>query len=224
MTTLTLSGWAQPADALAHLADDARVFDFSDYASPETAIAALSNIPHTRCIAWSMGGTLALAAIAAGAIAPRHLTLIGAPYQFVQSADYRAAMDPLTYQRFHDNYQRDPARTKERFLALIAKGDREATRVMRALRHHQDVENTDRWLPWLQHLGTAQAMFANASPTLIIHGAADAIVPAAQGETLAALLPQAQLSLWQGVGHAPHVHDAARLRREIAAHQKAHGV
>ena len=153
MTTLTLSGWAQPADALAHLEEDAVVFDYSDYASIDLAIEALKQVPHTQCVAWSMGGMVALQAIAAGAIAPSHLTLIGVSAQFVQTPDYRHAMDPFTYRQFRDNYANQPSRTKDRFLALIAKGDRDARRVMQSLRHHHDVENTARWLPWLEELG-----------------------------------------------------------------------
>ena len=44
VSTLILSGWTQPADALAHLADDAVLFDYSAYASPNAAIEALRKI------------------------------------------------------------------------------------------------------------------------------------------------------------------------------------
>jgi pimeloyl-ACP methyl ester carboxylesterase len=40
-------------------------------------------------------------------------------------------------------------------------------------------------------------------PTLVIHGAADAIVPVADGEAAAARIPGAELVVLEGVGHVP---------------------
>lgn len=220
MSTLLLSGWAQPADALAHLDEDALLFDYSDYPSAAAAIEALAKLNPTNIIGWSLGGNLALRAIGAGALAPQHLTLIGAPMQFVG----KQGMGPETFRLFRESYAADPARTKGRFHALIAKGDMSARQVMELLGHHPNVEETARWLPWLDALGGHEIrseMLASAPPTLIIHGMNDAIVPIAQGELLANALPNAQLNRWADVGHAPHLHDAARLMREIAEHREA---
>ena len=227
MSTLTLSGWAQPATALTPLAGDTIAFDYSDYENPQLAIEALKNIKHTTCVAWSLGGVVALRAIAAGVIRPAHLTLIGVPYQFVQTPDFSQAMGADTYQKFHANYASNPSRTKERFLGLIAKGDRDEKRILQSLSHHHDVENTARWLPWLGWLGLdnlGEIRGAALPPTLIVHGEQDAIVHPMQAKKLAEIIPQASVSMWSEVGHAPQVHDAQRLRAEIAAHRKAHGV
>ena len=40
-------------------------------------------------------------------------------------------------------------------------------------------------------------------PTLIIHGAADALVPQSAARRLAAALPHAQLQILEGAGHVP---------------------
>lgn len=221
MSTLTLSGWAQPADALLSVADNAATFDYSDYASIDLTIKELRKRNPTYVIAWSLGGVVALHAIAAGAIAPKHLTLIGVPFQFVQSAEYPHAMDRLTYERFRSNYARDAVRTKEKFLALIAKGDRDEGRILASLNHHHDVENAARWLPWLEALAGTSSPGGMDVPTLIIHGDRDAIVSHHQAKKLAEILPNAAVSLWEGVGHAPHLHDAARLRTAIDAHRQA---
>ena len=224
MSTLLLSGWAQPADALAHLAADAVLFDYSDYTPPE-AIEAIRGMQGERIIAWSLGGQLALQAIAAGMM-PRHLTLIASPHQFVSGGEIQG-MDPLTFRLFRESYAKDPARTKTRFHALTAKGDREPKRIIAQLHHHPDVEHTSRWLPWLDALGEAaieMSTLASAPPTLIIHGMNDAIVPFSQGEYIARHLPNATVSGWPDCCHAPHLHDAARAVREIAQHRAAHGV
>ena len=52
----------------------------------------------------------------------------------------------------------------------------------------------------------------------------EAKVPLANAKKLQQILPQAQLSSWAEVGHAPHVHDAARLRAEIEHHRALHKV
>lgn len=219
MSSLILSGWTQPIDALAAIAPDAQQFDYSRYDSPEASFEGLENFKHTQhVIAWSMGGQLALRAIAAGVLAPEHLTLIAAPYQFVG----QGGMDPLTFEQFRANYARNPARTKTRFHGLVAKGDKDFSRVMEMLGHHPEVENTARWLPWLDDLGQASLAgmdLSAAPPTLLLHGTEDHIVPFGQSARLAAQLPQVELSCWDEVGHAPHVHDATRLRAEIAAHR-----
>lgn len=224
MSTLILSGWTQSAGPLAALAPGARVFDYSDYPSMARCFPALASYRETKhVIAWSMGGQLALRAIAIGALAPKHLTLIATPYRFIGPD----GMGAETFRLFRESYAKDPARTKQRFHALVGKGDARQSEVMRRLVHHEDVENTERWLPWLDALGLNDATsepITKTPATLIIHGRNDDIVPHAQGEFLARYLPRTALSSWQDVGHAPHAHDAARMMDEIHAHRVKHGV
>jgi pimeloyl-ACP methyl ester carboxylesterase len=59
-------------------------------------------------------------------------------------------------------------------------------------------------------------------PTLIVHGAADAIVPIEHARSLAELFPDAELVMLEGIGHVPTMtrpHDvvAALCRRFPAA-------
>ncbi len=224
MTTLILSGWTQSAEPLLALSPGARVFDYSDFSSIERCFPGLAQFRETKhVIAWSMGGQLALRAIAIGALAPKHLTLIATPYRFVGED----GMGAETFRLFRESFAKDAPRTKTRFHALVAKGDAKQQEVVRRLVHHHDVENTDRWLPWLDTLGLNDATtepLGRTPTTLIIHGTHDQIVPHAQGEFLARHLPKATLSSWQGVGHAPHAHDGERLMAEIMAHRRKYGV
>lgn len=223
MSTLILSGWTQPSDALAAIEPDAEHFDYSEYASPEASFLQLEKFKHaTHIVSWSLGGQLALRAIAEGILAPEHLTLLGTPYQFV-SGEGVTGMDPLTFEQFRANYASNPARTKTRFHGLVAKGDRDFSRVLAELVHHDAVEDTARWLPWLDTLRSYSlrgVTLAHLPRTLIIHGMNDAIVPPAQAQLLAEKLTQATVNFWEDAGHAPHLHDAPRLRAEIAAHRE----
>jgi len=227
MSTLILSGWTQAADALAHVVDDPVLFDYSAYPTPDEAIDALKKIPHTHIVGWSMGGQLALRAIAAGAMAPKHLTLIATPFQFVSDDSQLKGMDSRTFELFRASYASDAPRTASRFKALLAKGDRDIKRILPTLGSHPDVHDVRRFLPWLDDLGMyslANVSLASAPPTLIIHGMNDAIVPYAQSDALLKILPRATRSAWAEVSHVPHMHDPTRLRTEIVAHRALYGV
>lgn len=56
-----------------------------------------------------------------------------------------------------------------------------------------------------------------ALPTLLLHGTADRIVPPAASQALAARMPDAELELLDGLGHAPMLSDPARIARRIEA-------
>ncbi|MFN7452739.1 MAG: alpha/beta fold hydrolase [Alphaproteobacteria bacterium] len=222
MNFLTLSGWTQPSDALARIIPDAAYFDYSDYPSPEASFAGLAPFANvSQVVAWSMGGQLALKAIQAGVLSPKKLTLIAVPYQFVADSRVKAAMDPVTFAQFRENYVHHPARSKTRFHGLIAKGDQHHARVMAALGHHQEVEHTSRWLPWLDALASDSFYGQDVSripPTLLIHGENDVIVPVAQSKHLANALPYARLKIWSDCGHAPHLHDPIAFHRLVQSH------
>jgi len=226
MSTLILSGWAQPANALAHLTEkdeDVVYFDWSDYHSAKAVVEALRNIARgtviKNIVAWSMGGQIALRAIAAGALKPEHLTLIAAPFQFVNDG---WGMNRFDYGMFRDCYAKDPQRSKGRFANLLVKGDCEMKRLLSILTHHAKVEDTSRWLPWLDELGRYTidtSTLASIPPTLIVHGTHDAVVPHVQSEHFVQYMSQAKLSTWEKVGHVPHLHNPERLKAEIAAHR-----
>jgi len=52
-------------------------------------------------------------------------------------------------------------------------------------------------------------------PTLVIHGAADPLVPYPNGQALAANIPNAKLSTYAGVGHLPPIEAPERFNREV---------
>jgi pimeloyl-ACP methyl ester carboxylesterase len=50
---------------------------------------------------------------------------------------------------------------------------------------------------------TAQTLQAIHAPTLVMHGAADTVIPLGAGQALAAAIPGAKLIVYPGVGHVP---------------------
>lgn len=220
MQTLTLSGWTQPVDALQSIVADAIAFDYSEYSDARSAIAALAQYRDIETIvAWSMGAQLVIKALADRALAPKKLILMAAPFQFVSTPDFTHGMDPITFSQFRENYASNPKRTSERFHNLVAKGDKEPKRIASALSHHSHVHDAARWLPWLDALGvdSLKGMQVEAVPhTVLIHGDMDAIVPVAQATHIHAMMPKSALKIWQGVAHAPHLHDAERIKSYLA--------
>ncbi|MFY9314407.1 MAG: alpha/beta hydrolase [Burkholderiales bacterium] len=54
-------------------------------------------------------------------------------------------------------------------------------------------------------------------PVLVTHGRDDRMVLPAMSERIAAIVPRARISFYDGVGHAPFLEDAERFNRELAA-------
>ena len=54
------------------------------------------------------------------------------------------------------------------------------------------------------------------APTLVVHGAEDVLIPPANGERLAQLIPGAELSMWPGAAHL-YFTDEPEADRRVAA-------
>ena len=226
LSTLTVSGWAQPHDSLALIAPGAKHLSYK--ACREITCVGKQMATHVptvdRAIGWSLGGTLLMHAIAEGQLKARQLVLIGGSLQFVASDDYTAGMDRFTFDTFLQNYEKDPVRTARRFSALVAKGDAYHDCIVRTLGYWEESANKERWLPWLEVLDrySYQSLNpANFPPTLIIHGANDQVAKLAQGEALAAFIPGSTLKVIEACGHAPHLHDQAQVKTAIDEHWQA---
>jgi non-heme chloroperoxidase len=60
-------------------------------------------------------------------------------------------------------------------------------------------------------------------PVLVTHGTHDQLILPGMGEFTAAAVPNARLSIYDGIGHAPFFEDAPRFNRELAAFVRAGG-
>lgn len=224
MNILALSGWGQPHDALADLLPGAKHLDYTTHASVESLHMGLQNTPagYDMVVGWSLGGQLAVEALAKGIVTARRLVLIAAPFQFVGNTSSQPGMPRATYEKFRENYERDPQRTMRKSWEFVTHDDRCAshvkTRMTQAKR--ESVLRQD-WGYWLARLGTfscCDLALDRLPPTLIVHGENDAVVDHRQSELFAARIPHAKLVKWPGCGHAPHWHDEPQLHRLIHHH------
>jgi len=68
------------------------------------------------------------------------------------------------------------------------------------------------------------ALGAIKTPTLVMHGEDDALIPVADGKALAAAIPGASLILYPDTGHIPMEEKAAQSAADLKAWLKAKGL
>jgi len=160
-------------------------------------------------IGWSLGGLIALEAALQAPARLQALILLTATPRFVRAPDWPAAMDADVLAQFHDGLLADPTGTLDRFLALQVMGSQAARDTLRILRRELARRPTP--LPAALALGLdllrdtdlRGRIGALACPTLWLFGRRDTLVPAAAGEGIARLLPQARCRVIAGAAHAP---------------------
>jgi len=219
MRTVTLSGWGQPQDALVHLMPGSQAIDYAHAANASEAIRMIASVAKDakRIIGWSLGGQLAVRAVAEGAIAPAQLVLIATPYEFVADVFGRE-----TFEKFYANYKTNPKRTLHKAWELLHYEDSQSQYISDQLASfNKDAVLEKDWLRWLHLLGefSCESLdFSRFPRTLLVHGTKDVVVPPDNSARMAKRIKGAQIELWEGCGHAPHLHDAARLQKRIEEH------
>ena len=220
---VTISGWGQPHDALRSIAPDAHHAQYADAPNTAMALQQLSAVSKPDVvIGWSLGGQLAVRAIAAGLMRPRLLVLIAAPFQFVKNTTLPIGMPADTFAGFLSNYRRRPEQTLIKAWELIQKDDSNASEVSAHLQtHEKNLVLKQDWLRWLEELNSFSCEglhLAEFPSTLLIHGDRDHVVYHEQSEHFASVIPHAKLVTLKNCGHAPHWHNAEKVKQLIEQH------
>ena len=219
---LTFSGWGQTPDSLTQSITDIpdaviRFFDYSIYGDHESAFKALSLFSCDIAIGWSLGGQIALRAIAQNIITPRHLILLGTPFQFSQSSNNPEGAPPEIIANIRAGYLHTPKPMLLNFSAMICQDDVHHDKLLPMLRQYIDT-TSPHWLYWLDELiaySCTQLDTGTMPPTTIFHGIEDRVIPVEQSNRLASYLPHTTLHQLAGCGHAPHLHDPNLLNNAI---------
>ncbi|NBX02915.1 MAG: alpha/beta fold hydrolase [Alphaproteobacteria bacterium] len=224
MKIMALSGWGQPYDALRSIVPDATHVDYGHFSDVGEALAHIAEAgkTHDVAIGWSLGGQLLVRAIAAGMIHPRALVLISAPFQFVQTPEKPIGMKRDLYEKFRENYAKNPVRTLHKAWELVTLGDANAEPIRELMAgHDKDPVMQRNWLYWLHALdgfSVDELHLADFPPTLLVHGKNDAVVEHAQQAHFARKIPHGRVLTLEEAGHAPHWHDGEKIRGWIADH------
>lgn len=214
-----LPGWCLGRGPLNAAVDalNGRIFDLPGYCDTplitdfDLAVDTFADrLPTATTLAgWSLGAQLALA------IAARHpdkvgrLILVAGTASFIQLDGWPYGMPPATLAEFSASVAADTEAVLPRFVGNFNRGDARARAVSRQLLELADPRPSAAvlmaGLAWLRDVDLRPELGAVKAPTLLIHGAADPLMPLAAAETLAAAIPDARLEIFADCAHAPFI-------------------
>ncbi|MBL0950100.1 MAG: alpha/beta fold hydrolase [Pseudomonas sp.] len=212
---ILLPGWGLDGAVLQPLAD-ALGYELSVHvpALPRLGSAATADwldeldtrLPHDCWLAgWSLGGMLATALAARRGERCRGLITLASNACFVASDSWPKAMPAQTYAAFYESCQDNAGATLKRFAMLCAQGGADARDLSRQLQRHLSSSDESALLAGLRllaNLDSRAALAAYSGPQLHLLAEQDALVPAAAGDALLALLPAGEVDVLEECGHA----------------------
>ncbi len=177
-------------------------------------------------LGWSLGGLLAMALAALHPKRVHKLVLLASNPCFVSTPDRPLGMAPEVLDQLGQDLMKDYRETIAKFLAASTLG---ATNGPALLRHflkqmskapQPDTKALQGGLNILRNTDLRSRLQNISCPALILLGERDALVPAAVGNEMLGALPNSQLTIISGAGHAPflsHPKQFVRIIRDFAA-------
>jgi pimeloyl-[acyl-carrier protein] methyl ester esterase len=173
------------------------------------ALVAQAMPAGTTLCGWSLGGLIAQRIAGDTAAGVKALALASSTPCFVQRGDWPQGMKPETLSAFAASLLTDYAGTLENFVRLNALNgprSREAVRTFAGRlseRGTAPVAALEHGLRWLRDVDLRENVSRIAQPTVVIHGARDALAPIEAGRWLARHLPSATLTELPDAAHLP---------------------
>lgn len=163
----------------------------------------------TTLAGWSLGAQLALAVAARHPDKVGKLILVAGTTSFVQREGWPHAMAPDMLAEFAAGVAADVEAMLPRFVGGFNRGDANAKAVTLELLKLADPRPSSEvlatGLKWLRDIDLRDLVTQIEAPTLLIHGAADPLMPLGAGEALAALISGARLAVFENCAHAPFI-------------------
>lgn len=163
-------------------------------------------------VGWSLGGLLALEAARRAPERVARLILLGATPRFVATDDQSCGMAAETLSQFMAGLAQDRVLTLQRFLALQSVGA-EGAREVRARLGQAVAESPPAieaalrtGLAILRDTDLSASLHGVTQPVRVMLGERDRIVPPCVAEIYRQALPQAEVHIQAGAGHAPFLH------------------
>lgn len=212
----SFSGWGMQPAALSALAPPA--FDYLALPSLAACAAECKRLPPLDwLVGWSLGGYVALRALAEGWLTARRVLLLAPPFRYEANAEFPEGVPTAVLDGLSAALSRDVPGTLAHLAGLVANGDAQEKTVRRhALAHAHPTPYLAEWLEVLRHEDCVGMNFAALPPVTLVHGADDAVTPIAQTAYFKARAPHWRFEEWPKCGHAPHWHDEKTLQLIMA--------
>lgn len=186
------------------------------------ADAVIEQLPAGVTLAgWSLGGLIAMAALARHARHVGKLALIAATPSFMQRPDWPHGVPPHLVDVFETALNLTPGLLLRRFNAQINQGDEHAkdlTRLTEQLTHDDtpDVAALKGGLGLLRNIDLRPVLPKINHPTLLIHGENDPLMKLAGAEATRAMFPNARLEVFKGASHIPFLSQPQHFAETLA--------
>lgn len=180
----------------------------ADFSAAVAAIAADLS-PGTTLAGWSLGAQLALAVAAHAPEKVGRLLLVAGTASFIQREGWPHGLPEQTLADFSAAMAADAEAMLPRFVGGFNRGDARAKAVTSELLQRADPRPSAQVLAtglrWLHEVDLRQDALRVKAPALLIHGAADPLMPLSAAQALAVLIPGARWVAMEECAHAPFV-------------------
>lgn len=204
-----LSGWAYPVAALESLRQALRK-NFEPRIHPFTTDPASIRPPANQpwwLAGWSLGGMLAMEAVANKTLRPEGLVLIASSARFCANTDYDCGVEHIILRQMMSRMLRHREKVLARFFelaGLVTHSDFTDEELMRGLKLLDEMDLRDR-------------LSAIDVPVLLVHGTHDHIIPVEASIYLRDHLPDARLLIHEGAGHDLPAREYAWLTEQLSS-------
>ncbi len=174
--------------------------------------AIAEQLPETPgiIVGWSLGGIIAMQLALKYPEKIKGLVLVSTTPSFCDRDDWAHGCDQTTFDVFENGIKENSAKTMGRFFMLMLQGDvisrSDYNQIARSAIDKDHPPSQAILEKGLHHLATTdlrETVSSISVPTLMMHGAEDAIVPVGAGAWLAETLPRATWQMFDKCGHAP---------------------
>jgi pimeloyl-[acyl-carrier protein] methyl ester esterase len=205
---------------------DTPLFKPSESGEPltiETVADALAATlpPRAMLCGWSLGAMVCLACAARHPRLVARMVLVGATASFVVREGWPEAMPETQVEAFRQALNADSTQQLKRFASLIHQGAAQPHEAQRYLDSTTDISadisdaGLEASLDLLTQTDLRPLLNDVRQPVLLVHGAADPLMPLAAAERLMQALPDARLEVFGGSAHAPFASDPARFVESV---------